>query len=50
MGVMNAILTAIVKTIIAWTAQLTGSIAIAMIIPGLLLISVSLMSHAAKDL
>jgi len=50
MGVMNAILTAFVKTIIAWTAQLTGSIAIAMIIPGLLLISVSLMSHAAKDL
>jgi len=50
MGVMNAILTAIVKTIIAWTAQLTGSIAIAMIIPGLMLISVAFMSRVAKDL
>jgi hypothetical protein len=39
-----------VKTIIAWTAQLTGSIAIAMIIPGLLLISVAFMSRVAKDL
>ena len=50
MGVINAILTAIVKTIVAWTAQLTGSIAIAMIIPGLLLISVAFMSRVAKDL
>jgi hypothetical protein len=39
-----------VKTIIAWTAQLTGSIAIAMIIPGLMLISVAFMARAAKDL
>ncbi len=50
MGVTNAILTLIVKTIIAWTAQLTGSIAIAMIIPGLMLISVAFMARAAKDL
>ena len=50
MGVVNAILVLIVKTIIAWTAQLTGSIAIAMIIPGLMLISVAFMSRAAKDL
>lgn len=50
MGVINAILVLIVKTIIAWTAQLTGSIAIAMIIPGLMLISVAFMSHATKDL
>ena len=50
MGVTNAILTLIVKTIIAWTAQLTDSIAIAMIIPGLMLISVAFMSRAAKDL
>ena len=50
MGVTNAILTALVKTIIAWTAQLTGSIAIAMIIPGLMLISVAFMARAAKDL
>jgi fucose permease len=50
MGVTNAILTLIVKTIIAWTAQLTGSIAIAMIIPGLMLISVAFMSRIVKDL
>jgi len=50
MGVINAILTLIVKTIIAWTAQFSGSIAIAMIIPGLMLISVAFMSRLAKDL
>jgi fucose permease len=49
-GVINAILVLIVKTVIAWTAQLTGSIAIAMIIPGLMLISVGFMSRVAKDL
>ena len=49
-GVMNAILVLFVKTVIAWTAQLTGSIAIAMIIPGLMLISVAFMSRVAKDL
>jgi len=50
MGVINAILTLIVKTVIAWTAQFSGSIAIAMIIPGLMLISVAFMSRLAKDL
>jgi fucose permease len=50
MGVVNAILVLIVKTIIAWTAQFSGSIAIAMIIPGLMLISVAFMSRVAKDL
>ena len=49
-GVINAILVLIVKTVIAWTAQFSGSIAIAMIIPGLLLISVAFMSRVAKDL
>jgi hypothetical protein len=50
MGVINAILVLIVKTVIAWTAQFSGSIAIAMIIPGLMLISVAFMSRVAKDL
>ena len=50
MGVINAILTLIVKTVIAWTAQFSGSIAIAMVIPGLMLISVAFMSRLAKDL
>jgi MFS family permease len=50
MGAINAILVLIVKTVIAWTAQFSGSIAIAMIIPGLMLISVSFMSRVAKDI
>lgn len=50
MGVINAILVLFVKTIIAWTAQFTGSIAVAMIIPGLMLISVAFMSRAAKGI
>jgi len=49
-GAINAILVLIVKTVIAWTAQFSGSIAIAMIIPGLMLISVAFMSRVAKDL
>jgi MFS family permease len=50
MGVVNAILILIIKTIIAWTAQFTGSIAIALIIPGLMLISVAFMSRVAKGI
>ena len=50
MGVINAILVLLVKTIIAWTAQLSGSVAVAMIIPGLMLISVAFMSRVAKGL
>ncbi|MFM9150745.1 MAG: MFS transporter [Candidatus Planktophila sp.] len=50
MGVINAILVLCVKTLIAWTAQLTGSIAIALIIPGLMLISVAFMSRVTKDI
>ena len=50
MGVVNAVLVFFTKTIIAWTAQFTGSVAIAMIIPGLMLISVAFMTRVAKDL
>jgi fucose permease len=50
MGVINAILVLCVKTIIAWTAQFTGSIAIALIIPGLMLISVAFMSRVTKGI
>lgn len=50
MGVVNAVLILIIKTIIAWTAQFTGSIAIALIIPGLMLISVAFMSRVAKGI
>ena len=50
MGVINAILVLLVKTVIAWTAQFTGSIAIALIIPGLMLISVAFMSRVTKGI
>lgn len=50
MGVVNAILVLLVKTVIAWTAQFTGSIAIALIIPGLMLISVAFMSRVTKGI
>jgi hypothetical protein len=36
--------------IVAWTAQFTGSIAIALIIPGLMLISVAFMSKVVKGI
>jgi MFS family permease len=50
MGVVNAVLVLIIKTVVAWTAQFTGSIAIALIIPGLMLISVAFMSKVAKGI
>ena len=50
MGVVNAFLILIIKTVVAWTAQFTGSIAIALIIPGLMLISVAFMSKVAKGI
>jgi MFS family permease len=50
MGVINAVLILIIKTVVAWTAQFTGSIAIALIIPGLMLISVAFMSKVAKGI
>jgi hypothetical protein len=36
--------------VIAWTAQFTGSIAIALIIPGLMLISVAFMARVVKGI
>jgi MFS family permease len=50
MGVVNAFLILIIKTVVAWTAQFTGSIAIALIIPGLMLISVAFMSKVARGI
>jgi MFS family permease len=49
-AVVNAILVLIIKMIVAWTAQFTGSIAIALIIPGLMLISVAFMSKVVKGI
>lgn len=50
LGAVNAVLILIIKTVIAWTAQFTGSIAIALIIPGLMLISVAFMSRVVKGI
>ena len=50
MLVVNAVLALILKTIIAWTAQFTGSVAIALVIPGLMLVSVAFMSRVVKGI
>lgn len=48
MGVVNNIAVFILKAIVAWTAQFTGSLAIALMIPAVLLISVSYFARALK--
>jgi hypothetical protein len=50
LGAVNEVLILIVKTVVAWTAQFTDSIAIAMIIPGLMLISVAFMSRVVRGI
>ena len=50
LAAVNAVLILIIKTVVAWTAEFTGSIAIALIIPGLMLISVAFMSKVVKGI
>ena len=50
LGAVNAVLILIVKTVVAWTAQFTGSISAALIIPGLMLISVAFMSRVVRGI
>lgn len=50
LGAVNAVLILLTKTVIAWTAQFTDSIAIALIIPGLMLLSVAFMSRVVKGI
>lgn len=50
LAAVNAVLILIIKTVVAWTAEFTGSIAIALIVPGLMLISVAFMSKVVKGI
>jgi fucose permease len=48
MGVVNIIAVFILKATVAWTAQFTGSLAIALTIPALMLMSATFFAHAVK--
>ena len=48
MGVINMPAVFILKAVVAWTAQFTGSLAIALSIPALLLITTAFFAHAVK--
>jgi hypothetical protein len=48
-GVVNNVLTFVIKWIVAWTIQLTGSIALAMMIPTAMLLSVIFFANTLKD-
>lgn len=48
-GVVNNVLTFIIKWIVAWTIQFTGSIALAMMIPTAMLLSVIFFANTLKD-
>jgi fucose permease len=47
-GVINMIAVFILKSVVAWTAQFTGSLAIALTIPALLLMATYFFSNAVK--
>jgi hypothetical protein len=48
MGVVNVSSVFVVKAVVAWTAQFTDSLAIALTIPGLMLISAAIFARAVK--
>ena len=48
MGVVNMIAVFILKATIAWTAQFTGSLAIALTIPAVMLLASSFFARALK--
>ena len=48
MGVVNVIAVFILKATIAWTAQFTGSIAIALTIPALMLLATAFFAPVLK--
>ena len=50
MGVVNMIAVFILKAVVAWTAQFTGSLAIALTIPALMLIATALFARAVKPI
>ena len=50
MGVINMIAVFVLKAVIAWTAQFTGSLAIALTIPALMLIATAFFARAVKPI
>jgi hypothetical protein len=48
LGVVNIIAVFILKAVVAWTAQLTGSLAIALTIPAVMLIAAAFFARAVK--
>jgi hypothetical protein len=48
LGVVNIIAVFILKAVVAWTAQFTGSLAIALTIPALMLIAAAFFARAVK--
>jgi len=48
-GVINMIAVFILKAVVAWTAQITGSLAIALVIPAAMLIATSYFSRVLKE-
>jgi hypothetical protein len=48
MGVVNIIAVFFLKAAVAWTAQFTGSLAIALTIPALMLMSAAFFARAVK--
>ena len=50
MGVVNMIAVFILKAVVAWTAQFTGSLAIALTIPALMLIATAFFARAVKPI
>ena len=49
MGVINMPSVFILKAVVAWTAQFSGSLAIALTIPALMLIATTFFAHAVKE-
>ena len=48
MGVVNVSSVFVVKAVVAWTAQFTGSLAVALAIPALMLIAAAFFARALK--
>jgi hypothetical protein len=48
MGVVNVSSVFVIKAVVAWTAQLTGSLAIALTIPAVMLIAAAFFTRALK--
>jgi hypothetical protein len=48
LGVINVFSVFVIKAVVAWTAQFTGSLAIALTIPALMLMAAAYFARAVK--